>query len=371
MHIEKLRLINFKNYEEAALDFSDRLNCFLGKNGSGKTNLLDAIYYLSSSKSALNKVDSQNIRFGQQFFLIKGTFRLENDQYLIECSLKEGEKKKLKVNGAEYEKLKEHVGKYPVVFISPDDTEIIREGSEIRRKFFDIIISQVDHGYLDILIEHNHFLRQRNSLLKRFAETRKIDKVLLEPYNIKLIDLGKKIFERRAEFINSFKTSFQNEFTRLTGNKEQVAISYQSDMSANNFKETFLANVEKDIILQRSNLGAHKDDFKFSIEKKPLKKFGSQGQQKSFAIALKLACYTILKNFNVFKPILLLDDIFDKLDSERIQNLLQMMTDDHFGQVFITDARLDRTKEILAKAKISANFYEVAEGEIVKSYEKK
>lgn len=364
MHIEKLSLINFKNYEEVTLNFSENINCIVGKNGSGKTNLLDAIYYLSTSKSAFNKIDSQNIRFGQQFFSVVGTFIEDKDKYKVDCALKEGGKKRFRVNGAEYDKLREHVGRFPTVFIAPNDTDIVREGSEIRRKFFDQVISQTDRKYLDDLLAYNHFLKQRNALLKKFAETNKSDQAQLEPYDIKLIELGQSIEKIRRNFLKSFNDYFSKVYQQLSQKNEVVGIEYDASATASNYPGKFKASLKKDIILQRTNIGVHKDDFRFVIDGNVLKKFGSQGQQKSFVIALKLAQYDVLKELKEYKPILLLDDIFDKLDSERILQMINIVNTPQFGQVFITDARAERAKELFAEANLSCKFLSVQKGEV-------
>lgn len=363
MHIEKLSLINFKNYEEASLNFSGVINCILGENGSGKTNLLDAIYYLSTTKSYFNSIDSQNIKFGTKFFSIKGIFIHEAETYQVACSLKEGEKKAVKVNGAEYEKLREHIGRFPAIIVTPYDTDLVREGSEIRRKFVDQIISQTNRIYLDTLIEYNQYLKQRNSLLKRFAETQRIDKLLLEPYDVKLIELGRYINQVRSEFLEPFKAHFVQQYNDIAEKQEKVDIQYDSGFNKPEADKLFYDHRTKDLALQRTTFGIHKDDFKFTIKDRPLKKFGSQGQQKSFVIGLKLAHFITLKAFNNFPPILLLDDIFDKLDSSRIEKLLHKIADNTYGQVFITDARAERTKDLLNTADIEANFYEISNGE--------
>jgi len=364
MHIEKLSLINFKNYEEVMLNFSEKINCIVGKNGSGKTNLLDAIYYLSTSKSALNKIDNQNIRFGEPFFSIVGSFRDNEDSYKVDCALKEGTKKRFRVNGVEYEKLREHIGRFPTVFITPNDTDIVREGSEIRRKFFDQVICQMDRKYLDDLLAYNHYLKQRNSLLKKFGETNTLDKAQLEPYDVKLIQLSKNIESVRKQFMKPFNEYFLKVYHQLAEKKEEVSIEYEANSKGQDYADRFRASLNRDLMLQRSNVGIHKDDFRFVINSQPLKRFGSQGQQKSFVIALKLAQYEVLKDLKSFKPILLLDDIFDKLDSDRILQMINIVNSEQFGQVFITDAREERTKELFGDAKLSCKFILVNKGEV-------
>ncbi len=364
MHIEKLSLINFKNYEEVTLNFSDKINCIVGKNGSGKTNLLDAIYYLSTSKSALNKIDNQNIRFGEQFFSVIGFFKSNDESFKVDCALKESTKKRFRVNGVEYEKLREHVGRFPTVFIAPNDTDVVRDGSEIRRKFFDQVICQTNRKYLDDLLTYNHYLKQRNSLLKKFAETNALDKAQLEPYDVKLIQIGTDIEKVRREFIKPFNKHFLNVYHQLTDKKEDVSIEYEANTRGQKYSDRFKESLNKDLILQRTNVGIHKDDFRFTIKSQPLKRYGSQGQQKSFVISLKLAQYEVIKDLKSFKPILLLDDIFDKLDSDRIMQMINIVNSDEFGQVFITDARAERTKELFGEAKLSCKFILVNMGDV-------
>ena len=364
MHIEKLSLINFKNYEEASLTFSDKINCLVGLNGSGKTNILDAIYYLSMTKSAHNSIDSQNIKFGEPYFSIKGSFVNGKDKNEVVCYFQEGTKKSFKVNKNDYDKLSEHIGRFPVVLITPYDTDIIREGSEIRRRFFDTIISQVDPNYLKHLIQYNNNLKQRNSALKTFNKTKRINYDLLENYDNVLLELVSQIFHKGEEFCKIFKDVFLIKYAFISESLESVDIHYTSNLSSGNFGADLKRALNKDVALERTTLGVHKDDFKFLISNNPLKKFGSQGQQKSYSIALKLTHFQIIDESMKHKPILLLDDIFDKLDSNRIKKLLSMVVKDQFGQVFITDAREERTREMLKLLNINASYYKVAEGEV-------
>ncbi|MTI40377.1 DNA replication/repair protein RecF [Fulvivirga lutimaris] len=364
MHIEKLSLINFKNYEEASLTFSDKINCLVGLNGSGKTNILDAIYYLSMTKSAHNSIDSQNIKFDENYFSIKGTFANGKDQNEVVCYFQEGTKKSFKVNKNDYDKLSEHIGRFPVVLITPYDTDIIREGSETRRRFFDTIISQIDSNYLRHLIKYNNNLKQRNSILKTFNKTKKINYDLLENYDNVLIELGQEIYQKRYKFSNEFKDVFLKKYAFLSEELESVNIEYSSNLSSSDFAHDLKGAVNKDVALERTTLGIHKDDFKFLIGNNPLKKFGSQGQQKSFSIALKLSHFQVIDESMRHKPILLLDDIFDKLDSNRIKKLLNMVIEDQFGQVFITDAREERTREMLSSLNISAAYYKIHAGQL-------
>lgn len=362
MHLENLSLIYFKNYEELNLNFSAQINCFVGENGGGKTNLLDAIHYLSLTKSAFNAIDVQNIQHEQPFFLVKGTFSSFEKQYTIQCSLKSGQKKIIRNNKKTYEKISDHIGLFPLILIAPDDTNIIREGSEMRRKFFDSIISQLDSVYLSNLIKYNHILRQRNNLLKQFAERNFLDKDLLEQYDMQLLKFGEAIFVKRQQFIKDYLPVFIKHYQNLSSSKEQVSLQYKADFSCQNKENLFEESLRKDLALQRTTIGIHKDDFIFEIEGFPLKKFGSQGQQKSFLIALKLAQFDVIRSAKGYKPILLLDDVFDKLDDQRIQKLMEMVAGHSFGQLFVTDARPERTARIFESIEAEIKVFRIKKG---------
>jgi DNA replication and repair protein RecF len=365
LYLKDIQLFNFKNYEELKLSFSPAINCLVGDNGSGKTNLLDAIYYLSMSKSFLNAIDSQNIRHGEEMFVVQGNFHLEDKPHNVLCGVQSGQKKTLKLDKKNYEKISDHIGKFPVVVIAPNDISLIYEGSEERRKFFDSLISQIDNPYLVDLMYYNHYLKQRNALLKQYGETRRIDADLLAAYNEPITRLGQKIFERRKAFLADFQPIFQKNYEEISNQKEITDLVYDTDLGENNFSELFRNNLTKDLALQRTTLGIHRDDFEFKINSFPLKKFGSQGQQKSFLIALKLAHFQIVKEQKNSIPILLLDDIFDKLDEKRMNKLIQMVTENTFGQIFITDARPERTERIFADLTIEKKFFKVSEGNVV------
>lgn len=363
MHLQTIRLTNFKNYESAQLDFSAQINCFLGNNGSGKTNLLDAIYYLSLTKSSTSSQDAQCILHNQPLFAIKGEFLKNDKKREVICGLQIGKKKLVKLDQKPYKKASEHVGKFPVVLIAPNDTDVIRGASDQRRKFFDAIISQVDQHYLQTLIQYNHLIKQRNSLLKRFAETGQTDLELLEPFNRQLLDLGNQIFEKRNAFIQEFKELVTRHYQNLTNSAEVIELNYQSHFQQN--VEVLLSeNLQKDIILKRSNVGIHKDDFHFVMNGEPIRKFGSQGQQKSYLIALKLAHFEFTERESGMKPVLLLDDIFDKLDDLRINKLMEMVASDAFGQIFITDARPERTMNLLANDSHEVALFQVQAGQV-------
>jgi DNA replication and repair protein RecF len=363
MHLESLELLNFKNYEEIKLFFSPEINCLVGDNGSGKTNLLDAVHYLSMTKSAFNAIDTQNIRHGENFMVIRGQFQKMDKHESIQCSLQQGQRKMLKHNKKVYEKISEHIGRYPVVMIAPNDTDLIREGSETRRKFFDSILSQLDQQYLQWLLQYNHTLKQRNSLLKHFAEKNQLDRDLLEPYNQMLLQLGSSLLQARKEFLDEYLPYFMGHYQNLSEGREITEIRYESNMDVENPAAALENSLRRDLILQRSNIGIHKDEFVFELDGYPLKKFGSQGQQKSFLISLKLAQFDIIRQHKGFKPILLLDDIFDKLDDHRIAKLMELVSGHSFGQLFVTDARPERTERIFQQLEdTDVKIYKIEEG---------
>lgn len=347
MFLQSLELKNYKNYTDVAAKFCEHINCLVGLNGSGKTNVLDAIHYLSLTKSHFNSVDAQNIRTEQGYFVINGEVVKNKESTAIHCSLKRGDKKRFTVNDQEYEKLSQHMGKFPIVLIAPNDDDLIRDSNETRRKYFDSIISQTDREYLEDLIQYNYHLKQRNALLKTFAEKKKVDRTLLENFDNNLIRLGVIIAQKRSEFVKNFQPHFDENYKLISDEKESVENSYVSKALAKNFEEEFRSSVKKDLITQRTNVGIHRDEYNFKINGQPLKKFGSQGQQKSFLVSLKLAQFAFTKQHLNITPILLLDDIFDKLDDGRIQKLLEIITSEAFNQIFITDAREERTISLI------------------------
>jgi DNA replication and repair protein RecF len=347
MHLENISLHSFKNYGACTLNFSPDINCILGPNGSGKTNMLDAIHYLSLTRSAFNTIDQQNIQHQMDFFSIRGQFQLEQKRHLIQCSCKSGSKKVLKKDGTVYSRLSDHVGQFPCVLITPYDTDLLRETSQIRRKFMDSIISQVDSKYLSDLLKYQRLLSQRNQALKNFATRYSFDEHLLASYDQPMLDLMQTISQRRVDFIRQFLPPFTDYYRTLSDAQDQVDIIYQSDVLSDNFKDRFLSNHQQDLKMQRTTLGIHKDDLKCSIGGYNVRKFGSQGQLKSFVIAMKLAQFEVIREQKGFKPILLLDDIFDKLDDLRIAKLMEMVSGHLFGQIFLTDARPERTLRIL------------------------
>lgn len=347
MHLKRLSLINYKNFSEIELDFDAKINCFVGKNGIGKTNILDAIHHLALGKSYFNPLSIQNIRHSEDFFVIDGTFEKQNRTENIVCSLKKGQKKVLKRNGKIYDKFSEHIGFIPMVIISPSDTDLITEGSETRRKFIDGVISQLDSNYLQKIIQYQKTVSQRNALLKYFALNHVFETETLSIYNSQLDELGNDIFEKRKKFLEEFCPIFNNYHRIITNAAENVQLVYQSDLFSGNLISLLEQNINKDRALQYTSVGVHKDDLSFEIENYPIKKFGSQGQQKSFLIALKLAQFEFVKKQSGEKPILLFDDIFDKLDETRVAKIVEMVNNNEFGQLFISDTHPERTEKIV------------------------
>jgi len=349
MFLKSLSLVNYKNFDSKNLDFDPTINCLVGKNGVGKTNILDAIYHLCFGKSYFNPVATQNIKHGTEFFMIDGAFEKNDRQEKIVCSFKKGMKKVIKRNGKAYDKFSEHIGFLPLVIISPADRDLIVEGSETRRKFIDGVISQSDKEYLQSLIKYNKVLSQRNSLLKYFAINRTFDADALYVYDEQLHTHGTTIFKKRSQFLESFIPIFQEQYANISKKEEGVLLAYQSKLVEHSLDKLLKSALEKDRALQYTSVGIHKDDLDFTIDGYPIKKFGSQGQQKSFLIALKLAQFYFIKKQAKTTPILLLDDIFDKLDEERVAHIVSLVNNEAFGQLFISDTHTDRTEKVVKK----------------------
>ncbi|MBL4744871.1 MAG: DNA replication/repair protein RecF [Flavobacteriaceae bacterium] len=349
MHLKKISLLNFKNFESQNFDFDPKINCFVGNNGVGKTNVLDAIFFLSFAKSYFNSVASQNIRHGEEYFMIEGEYQVKERTENVVCSFKKGHKKMIKRNGKIYERFSDHIGAFPLVIISPADRDLIVEGSEVRRKFMDAVISQSDSIYLKTLINYSKVVSQRNALLKYFASNRTFDAVNLKVYNEQLKMYGEKIHQGRTAFLSVFIPIFLARYQAISAGKETVNLRYKSQLHEGDIMELLDASIEKDRLLQYTSVGVHKDDLILEIDGYPVKKFGSQGQQKSFLIALKLAQFDFIKKQSNVKPILLLDDIFDKLDDLRVQQIIELVNHDHFGQLFISDTHAERTEEVVKK----------------------
>jgi DNA replication and repair protein RecF len=369
MHLSKLHLVNFKNYEVADFELVDGINGFVGPNGSGKTNILDAVYYLSMCKSYLNVLDRQNIRFNEQFFSIIGDWKKNDKKYQIHCAVKTNAKKVFRNNKKEYEKLADHIGQFPVVMISPYDRDLIAEGSELRRRWMDGILSQLDRDYLIDLQRYSKVLEQRNALLKNMHEHRLFDAESMEPWNLQLVEVGNRIFVKRKAFAEQFIPFFQDFYQNISSGSEVVSFSYKSQLLNADFTTLLTENERKDAHTQYTNAGIHKDDLVFLINDHPVKKFGSQGQQKSFIIALRLAQYEWLKTYLNIKPVLLLDDIFDKLDGMRVAKLLELVTNNYFGQVLVTDTDKKRLAAILFSLPIEKKLFTVNFGVLSQSVE--
>lgn len=366
LQLLRLHLVNFRNYADAAVEFDGGVQCLLGDNGSGKTNLLDAIHYLSFTRSSLNTSDAENVRTGAPWFSLRGTFAVGGKESDVSCSFQTGQKKSVFENGIEYSRLSSHLGKYPVVLIAPADIELVWDGSEIRRKFFDTLMSQVDREYLENLITYNAHLKMRNSMLRLFSERGNVDHDLLESNDSKLVPAGNLIHRKRQSFLSGFATLLADRYRQISGEPEGAAgITYKTDLLEAGFSELLAKNLQRDLVLQRTTSGVHRDDFDFRLNGFELKRYGSQGQQKSFLLGLKLAEFEVISSRKSFPPILLLDDIFDKLDNSRIARLLSMISNHAFGQVFLTDARPDRTRDLLTKAGVPMKILSVESGNLV------
>jgi len=364
MWLKNITLLNFKNYADADVRFSKTVNAFVGNNGGGKTNLLDAIHYLCLCKSYFNPIDSQQIKTNEDLFLIQGDFERQEKNEKITCGVKRNQKKQFKRNKKEYEKLANHIGLFPVVMISPNDVNIILDGSEERRRFMDNVISQTDSGYLEELMVYNRHLLNRNALLKQIAVTRKYDPALLQIFDEQLVASGNRLFNKRKAFMEEFIPLFNNYYSFISDNSEEVCLTYASQLNDHDFSVLLAQSAEKDKILERTTMGIHKDDLLFTTADMPLKKFGSQGQQKSFLIALKLSQYAYLQKYKGFKPLLLLDDIFDKLDDRRIHKLMEMVSHHDFGQIFITDTGKERVLNIFNSINVPVTLFDVNNGAV-------
>ncbi len=364
MFLKKLSVLNFKNYPEAELSFSKQINCLTGNNGEGKTNILDAIHYLSFCKSFFNPIDSQNILHEAPFLMIQGLFELRGEEDEIFCGLKRNQKKQFKRNKKEYSRLADHIGLYPLVMISPADSELITEGSESRRRFIDSVIAQFDRDYLENLIRYNKVLSHRNALLKQFGDSRQFDADSLEIWNLQLIEHGKKVHHGRQTFINAFVSIFQSYYELISGGKEKVNILYNSHLNEDSFAEVLEKALNRDRAIEYTSVGIHKDDLEFTINSYPIKKFASQGQQKSFLIALKLAQFDFIKKIKNITPILLLDDIYDKLDDLRVKQLMELVSSDKFGQLFVTDTHPTRLAELFQSGEIDFKVFRIANGTV-------
>ncbi len=349
MILKSLSLLNYKNFESINFEFDDKINCLVGNNGVGKTNILDAIYHLSFGKSYFNPITSQNIKHNTDFFVIDGLYTKEERDEKVIVSVKRGQKKVIKRNGKAYDTFSEHIGFLPLVIISPADRDLITEGSDTRRKFIDGVISQSDQNYLSTLLKYAKIVSQRNALLKYFTANNTFDPNTLDVYNQQLHEYGSIIHTKRKEFLEIFVPIFIERYKAISSGSETVSLSYHSKLSETDLLTLLEQNLTKDRMLQYTSVGVHKDDLLFEIEGHPIKKFGSQGQQKSFLIALKLAQFDFIKVHSKVNPILLLDDIFDKLDEKRVEHIIKLVDDQNFGQLFISDTHAERTEEVVQK----------------------
>jgi DNA replication and repair protein RecF len=368
MILEDLKIENFKNYEGVKLTFTSKFNCFTGLNGSGKTNLLDAIYYLCTGKSYFNSQDSQLILNDENYFSLCGHFLKHEDNPgektdEVACILMRGRKKVIKKNDVQYERLVDHYGDFPAVMIAPADAGLITGGSEERRKWMDSTISMEDKQYLIYLLKYDKVLQQRNAELKRIAQEPDWGRQVLDIYNQMLIPLAEEIHLKRKEFINDFIPVFQEYYDKISQGRENVGLEYYSRMHESPIADLLEKGYKQDVILQRTNYGTHKDDLDFTIFNQSLKKFGSQGQQKTFVFALKLAQQQFIRKKTQKAPLLLLDDVGERLDEERLQKLMDLLNTDEFGQIFITDTSLPRMRNTIPDP-INTSFFTVEAGKV-------
>ena len=359
MFVKNLKIINFKNHPEKSFDFSSEINCFVGNNGAGKTNILDALHYISMGKSFLGNSDFQNIKEDENFFSIESEIEGEEKNDIIKILLQKEAKKIIKKNEKTYERMADHIGFLPSVMISPYDANLISDGGESRRKFLDAMISQTDSEYLFDLIQYQKTLQQRNALLKYFQKNRTFDLDSLEIYNEPITKFGSQIFKKRQLFVEAILPTIQHFYTIISKGNEKVTVIYESDLNEDNFENLLTKNLEKDRQLTYTSKGIHKDDLRFEMNGNLIKKFGSQGQQKSFLIALKLAQIKRIKEITNKNPILLLDDIFDKLDDNRVSQLIELVNEQNFGQIFITDTHKERTESVVKRINEESKIFEI------------
>ncbi len=359
MQLDSLNLVNFKNFNQLEINNLLKINCFVGKNGEGKTNLLDAIYYLSFTKSYFNTIDSENIKYNNDFFVLQGKYKNSDEIIDVYCGVKPGHKKKFTLNKKTYKKLSDHIGLIPLVIITPSDINLIIGGSAVRRKFIDGVISQFDKEYLNALLKYNRVIEHRNKLLKQFAKNNIFDKDSISVWDEQLINYGNKIYKKRTDFIQKLIPVFQKFYSFISDDNERVELFYKSQLTEADFKSLLQKNISKDTILQYTSVGIHKDDLILTLEGRQIKKIGSQGQKKTYFLSLKLAQFEFIKQICGFKPLLLFDDVFDKLDADRVSQLIKLVSDNNFGQIFITDTSIDRLQKILLDIDIPSKIYEL------------
>jgi DNA replication and repair protein RecF len=359
LFLKKINITQYRNYQFSGFDFTERVIGICGLNGKGKTNLLDAIYYCCFTKSYFSKTDSQNIAFNMDGFRLEADFIKQNELQKVVCINRNNAKKELLLNNVPYDKMSHHIGQFPAVMIAPDDIELITGGSEERRRFMDTIISQTNSEYLQQLIQYNKILLQRNSALKRFAEDGKTDTALLEVLDVQLIQPGSYIYDCRTAFMKDLLPLVQQYCVSIAGKDEKVILTYESQLHQNSFERLLEQNRQKDFILQRTNAGIHKDDIVMQLQNQPFKNIASQGQRKSLLFALKLAEFEFLKKEKGFAPLLFLDDVFEKLDDQRMHQLLHRVCCENNGQVFITDTHQERLENAFGGLNVSFQIIEL------------
>ncbi len=364
MHIEEISIVNFKNIKENKVGFSSKLNCFIGNNGAGKTNLLDAVYYLSFCKSFFNAIDSLNINHAENYFMLQGNYVRYDSSEIISCGLQKGQKKQFKRNSKVYKKLAEHIGLLPLVMITPSDVNLILGGSDERRKFMDGVISQYNQNYLDDLLKYNRALLQRNNLLKQFVSDKYFDSELLDIWDNQLVEYGTRIHDERKKFVEKLIPVFQEYYSFISQGNEVVGLNHQSDFYESDFEKLLKDSISRDRIIQYTSVGIHKDDLELNIGDYPIKKLGSQGQKKTYLVALKLAQFNFIRQISELKPILLLDDIFDKLDQNRVEQIIKVVSGNEFGQIFITDTNREHLDGIIRKMDTDFRIFLVDKGTI-------
>ena len=359
MILRSINILNYRNIREASMDFSPKLNCFVGLNGQGKTNVLDAIYLLSFTKSAYTSQDSLNITHGEDMAMVQGTY----DEFTISCGLRRGVKKQFRKDKKDYPRLLDHIGLIPLVMVCPADHQLIEEGSEERRRFMDIVIGQRNRKYLDCLAKYNALLKQRNALLKQYADAPTPPDDLLEVLEWQMVEPAEYIFKARTNFFTEFEPYFQEVYKTISGSAEIPALRYISQLQDRDLREAYVRTRQRDLILGWTSQGPHKDDLDMRLGEYPLKQVGSQGQQRTFVLAMKLAQALYLADSTGEAPILLLDDIFDRLDSERVERIVAMVQGEQFGQIFITDTDRQHLTEIIQPGP-DAKIFHVENGQI-------
>ena len=369
MILKELNILNYKNIREATLQFSDKINAFVGLNGQGKTNILDAIYYLSFTKSAYNAIDSQNIHHDEEMALVQGKYVDGEAEEVISCGLKRGVKKQFRRGKKDYKRLLDHIGLIPLVMVSPQDSELVVEGSDERRRFIDGVISQYNKAYLEHLTQYNALLKQRNALLKQYenASLDTLPTALFEVLELQMVQHAEPIYRERVRFVEQFTPYFQEVYRAISGAKEEVSLNYVSQLHERDLADALARTRTRDILIGWTSQGVHKDELEMKLGDYPLKRVGSQGQQKSFLLAMKLGQALYLSQVHAVnkKPILLLDDIFDKLDSERVERIVQLVVSQQFGQIFVTDTDRQHLTTILREQAEEAKVFVVKNGEVV------